>query len=202
MSNLVISAHPVHISRSSVAFKKTVLTICGSRLFNFAGGNLSLKLFRVGSKVVCPPHGVGRIDEVVTQTFGTSEVKLYAITVIESGMKFKIPVTQCEEKGVRALSTRVEIDKVYTIIKDRDIRIDTQTWNRRQREYLAKIKSGSLEEMAIVYRDLSLLSIGKDLSFGEKKMLDQVEELLVGEIALAKARSSEKVRGELAEMVV
>jgi CarD family transcriptional regulator len=33
--------------------------------------------------------------------------------------------------------------------------MDNQTWNRRYREYMEKIKTGSLFEVAEVYRDLS-----------------------------------------------
>ena len=35
-----------------------------------------------------------------------------------------------------------------------------------------KIKTGSLYEVAEVFRDLSLLKLSKDLSFGERKLYD------------------------------
>ena len=34
-------------------------------------------------------------------------------------------------------------------------RFDNQTWNRRYREYMDKIKTGSLYDVAEVFRDLS-----------------------------------------------
>ena len=81
------------------------------------------------------------------------------------------------------------------------VRVDNQTWNRRYREYTQKIQTGSLYEMAEVFRDLSVLSEGKELSFGERRMLEKVEELLVSEISVAKAKSADRIKGELAEIV-
>ena len=46
-----------------------------------------------------------------------------------------------------------------------------------------KIKTGSVFEVAQVLRDLCLLKSDKDLSFGERKMLDTARNLLVKELA-------------------
>jgi CarD family transcriptional regulator len=46
-------------------------------------------------------------------------------------------------------------------------------------------------------RDLAVLSSDKELSFGEKKMLDLAENLLVTEISISRARPSDKVTTEL-----
>ncbi len=108
-----------------------------------------------------------------------------------------VPVAQAEAVGLRKVVDKKAIDKVYAILKDRDFKIDTQTWNRRFREYSQKIKTGSVYEIAEVMRDLSVLSADKELSFGEKKMLDTAQSLLVSEIAIAKARTHEKVIVEL-----
>ena len=68
--------------------------------------------------------------------------------------------------------------RVYKILKERRLPLDNQTWNRRYREYMEKIKTGSVFEIAGVLRDLYLLQSDKDLSFGEKKMLDTAKALL------------------------
>ncbi|HOJ13572.1 MAG TPA: CarD family transcriptional regulator, partial [Deltaproteobacteria bacterium] len=60
-----------------------------------------------------------------------------------------------------------------------------QTWNRRYREYMEKIKSGSAFEIAEVLRDLNILKKGKELSFGERKMYDTAKNLLVNEISIS-----------------
>jgi len=52
-------------------------------------------------------------------------------------------------------------------------------------EEVPVIKTGSVEEVAVVLRDLFLLSVDKDLSYGERKMLDTAKNLLVKELSLA-----------------
>ena len=153
--------------------------------------------FKVGDKIVYPGHGVGEVEGVRTTVLGGQEHHIYNIKILESGMKVMVPLSQASSVGLRKVVDKRAIDEVYTILKDRDFKIDTQTWNRRFREYSQKIKTGSVYEIAIVLRDLSVLSADKELSFGEKKMLDMAESLLVSEIAKAKARPHDKVAGEL-----
>jgi CarD family transcriptional regulator len=156
--------------------------------------------FKLGDKVVYPGHGVGEIAGVRSQSIGGSEQKIFDILMLESGMKIMVPVAQANAVGLRKVVDKKAIDKVYSILKHKAVRLDTQTWNRRFREYTQKIKTGSVYEIAEVLRDLSVLSVEKELSFGEKKMLDTAQTLLVSEIAIAKARPQERVMGELREI--
>jgi len=153
--------------------------------------------FKSGDKIVYPGHGVGEIEGIRTTVLGGQEHHIYNITILDSGMKVMVPVSQAMANGLRKIVDKKAIDEVFSILKDRDFKIDTQTWNRRFREYSQKIKTGSVFEIAIVLRDLLVLSADKELSFGEKKMLDMAESLLVSEIAIAKARPHDKVVGEL-----
>jgi len=165
--------------------------------FQTDGDGSGEMLFKVGDKIVYPGHGVGEIEGVKTTTLGGQEHHIYNIKILDSGMKVIVPVSQANAVGLRRIIDKRAIDKVFEILRDRDFKIDTQTWNRRFREYSQKIKTGSVFEIAVVLRDLSVLSADKELSFGEKKMLDMAESLLVSEIALAKSRPQDKVVVEL-----
>src|SRR5213078_1743553 len=99
--------------------------------------------------------------------------------------------------GLRDLITSKQVKEVYTILKSRDIPRDTQTWNRRYREYMEKIKTGSVFEIAEVLRDLSVLRTSKDLSFGERKMLETARGLIIKELALAKGVEEDKIASEI-----
>ncbi len=158
--------------------------------------------FKTGDKIVYPGHGVGEIEGVRVTNLGGDVHHIYNIKILESGMKVMVPVSQAQSVGLRKIIDKKAIDEVYEILRDRDFKIDTQTWNRRFREYSQKIKTGSVFEIAIVLRDLSVLSADKELSFGEKKMLDMAESLLVSEIAIAKARPHDKIVGELRSLFV
>ena len=55
------------------------------------------------------------------------------------------------------------VTKIYKILRQRKVEVDTQTWNRRYREYTEKIKTGSPLEIAKVLRDLLVLKGDKEL---------------------------------------
>ena len=90
-----------------------------------------------------------------------------------------------------------EVGEVYSILRSKEVASDTQTWNRRHREYMEKIKTGSAFEIAEVLRDLCLLRNSKDLSFGERRMLETARGLLVKEIALAKSTTEDAIQTEI-----
>jgi CarD family transcriptional regulator len=99
--------------------------------------------------------------------------------------------------GLREVIPSKEIPKVYRILKERDIEIDNQAWNRRYREYMEKIKTGSVFEIATVLRDLYLLKTEKDLSFGERRMLDTARSLLIKELSVAKKSPEAHIENDL-----
>jgi CarD family transcriptional regulator len=157
--------------------------------------------FKIGDKVVYPGHGVGEIDATINRNLGGVEQPFLSITMLDiKKTRILVPVAQVESVGLRRVVDKKSLDKVYEILKRRDFKPDTQTWNRRYRDYSQKLKTGSLYEIAEVLRDLSVLGAGKELSFGEKKMLESAQNLLVAEISVVKARSHEKVVGELQEL--
>ena len=159
-----------------------------------------VEVFRSGDKIVYPGHGVGEIDDIRKTTIGGQEHQFYSIKITETGMKVMVPVSQASSVGLRRIVDKRAVDRVYEILRDRNFKIDTQTWNRRYREYSQKIKTGSVYEIAMVLRDLSVLGNDKELSFGEKKMRDMAEGLLASELALAKARPADKIVTELREL--
>lgn len=154
-------------------------------------------LFKNGDKIVYPGHGVGKVEEVTSRIIAGTTADFYAITIVETGLKVLVPCMQADGVGLRKVVDKKSIDKIYAILKTKKKNIDTQTWNRRFREYTQKIQNGSLYEIAEVLRDLSALKTGKELSFGEKQMYEKAESRLVTEIAVSRAKPQDKVRTEL-----
>ena len=64
-----------------------------------------------------------------------------------------------------------------------------------------KIKTGSPFRVAEVLRDLTLLKSEKDLSFGERKMLDTAKNLLVKELSLVNDIKEEEIEMHLQEIL-
>ena len=157
-------------------------------------------MFKVGDLAVYPAHGVGLIEKIETQEISGCRQDFYVMRILDNGMIIMIPTNNVENVGLRDIIEHTEVPKLYSILKKRDVPIDKQTWNRRYREYMDKIKTGSVFEVAEVYRDLLILKVEKDLSFGERKMLDTARNLLVKEISLAKKVGEEQVKEELDKM--
>ena len=157
-----------------------------------------METFNVGQKAVYPNYGVGTVAAIETKEFQGSSLSFYVIRFSDSGMKIMVPTESASEKGLRPIISRDEASKVIDILKETDVKIDNQTWNRRYREYMEKIKTGSVYEIAEVLRDLYLLKVEKELSFGERKMLDKARTLLLRELSLATSQDELKTQFDVA----
>ena len=142
-------------------------------------------MFVVGDMAVYPAHGVGQIESIETRDVGNLKQSFYVIRIVESNMIIMIPTITSESVGLRSIIESDQVDEIYTILKERDVTIESQPWNQRYRSYMEKIKTGSVHEIAQVLRDLYILKVDKTLSFGERKMMDTAQNLLVKEISIA-----------------
>lgn len=153
--------------------------------------------FKVGDKAVYPGHGVGLIKAVETVDFDGIRHTMYVLMILDNGVTIRVPVQNASALGMRNVISTEQVDKVYEVLKDRDVPTDNQTWNRRYREYLNKIQTGDTIEVAKVLRDLALLRHDKNLSFGERKMFDQARSLLVQELSVAKDTDEQTIEAEI-----
>ncbi|OGP46008.1 MAG: CarD family transcriptional regulator [Deltaproteobacteria bacterium RBG_13_51_10] len=151
-------------------------------------------MFKIGDKAVYPAHGVGIIEDIKCKVISGNKRTFYVLRILEKEMTIMIPTDNAESVGLRGIIDKKEVSKVFRILSERNGKIDCQTWNRRYREYMEKIKSGSVFEVAEVLRDLVHLKNDKDLSFGERQMLDLAQNLLVKELSIAKNMAEDKVR--------
>ena len=156
--------------------------------------------FNIGDKAVYPGHGVAEVMGLERREIAGSAMEFYVLRVLENDMKVMVPKSNANAVGLRRIVGEQQIKEVYGVLERRGEKISTVTWNWRYREYMEKIKTGSLMEIAAVLRDLSILRSDKDLSFGERKMLDTARTLLVQELALAKGVENSDVVRELDTM--
>ncbi len=156
--------------------------------------------FNVGDVAVYPAHGVGRVKSIEEREIAGNTHKFYILKIIDTGMTIMVPTGNVRNVGLREVINPSEIDLVYEILRERDIAINEQTWNRRYREYMDKIKTGSIYEIAEVLRDLMLLRYDKELSFGERKMLDTARSLIVKELSIAQDLTEECLSEEIEEI--
>ncbi len=161
-------------------------------------GNPRVDCFQVGDLAVYPAHGVGRIDAIENRVINGERQDFFIMKVLENGMVIMIPTRNVQSVGLRDVISENDIPKVYQVMQEeRDASLENQTWNRRYREYMEKIKTGSLYDVAKVFRDLYLLKLEKDLSFGERKLYDTAQGLLVKELSTAKNTDEKTILSEI-----
>lgn len=156
--------------------------------------------FEIGDKAVVPALGVGIIKEIERLEMGGDAYDVYVIKILDNGLTYKVPVNNTGANGIREVIPQEAVDRVYEVLRDRDTPADKQTWNRRYREYMNKIKTGDPLEVAAVLRDLARLKSEKTLSFGERKMYDQAHSLIVQELAVARDVDEQVVKDEIEQL--
>jgi CarD family transcriptional regulator len=162
-----------------------------------ASQNPSGPTFKVGDKAVYPGQGVGEVMGIEHKEVAGQRQSFYVLRILDNGMKIMIPMNKVGSVGLREIIGDKEVRKVYSILREKEVSVDSTTWNRRYREYMDKIKTGSVFEIAEVLRNLLLLKADKVLSFGERKMLDTARSLLIKELAIAKDCDEQDVETEL-----
>jgi CarD family transcriptional regulator len=153
--------------------------------------------FKVGDKAVYPAQGVAEVVSIEEKDIAGNRQKFYVLRILDTERKIMVPVKNAGNVGLRPPICEREIREIFTILKERDIAFDNQTWNRRYRGFMDKIKTGSVFDVAEVMRDLYRLKSSKALSFGERRMLETARGLIVKEIAVARRKSEEKVQAEI-----
>ncbi len=155
--------------------------------------------FDVGDKVVVPSHGVGIVKSISVMNLEGlgDDSEYYVIKILDQAMTYYVRRDRLGTNGERELIPEEAIERVYEVLRDRETPADKQTWNRRYREYMNKIKSGDALEVAAVLRDLARLKSEKTLSFGERKMYDQAHTLIVQELAVARDVDEQIIKDEI-----
>ncbi|MDD5642953.1 MAG: CarD family transcriptional regulator, partial [Syntrophales bacterium] len=159
------------------------------------------RMFQIGQLAVYPAHGVGLIESIQERVISGNVHKFYIMRLLDNDMIIMIPMSNAENVGLRDIIDSNSVPEVYEILSLRPSRINNQTWNRRYRDYMDKIKTGSPFRVAEVLRDLTLLKTEKDLSFGERKMLDTAKNLLVKELSLVNEKQEDEIEAQLQELL-
>lgn len=158
-------------------------------------------MFSLFEKVVYPGHGVAQIKNIKMQLIGGVEASCYELEFLNKDMTILVPIESSKAVGLRALSSHEYVLGVLTFLtstKEQSMSEFTPAnWSKRNKEYQAKLKNGDLKELCEIYRDLHLIAGHKELSFGEKMLLQQIESLLVEEISIVEELGEEKTMEQL-----
>ena len=153
--------------------------------------------FKVGDNAVYPAHGVAEITGIERRDIAGQQKEFYILKILDTEMKLMIPTDGAARAGLRDVISKRDAAKVMRILKDPEVAVTVQPWNKRYREYTEMLSSGSAFEVAKVLRDLHRVKAEKELSFSERRLLEQARQLVVTELALAKKVDVQKVEREL-----
>ena len=156
--------------------------------------------FKVGDKAVYPAQGVAEVVSIEEKDIAGQRQKFYVLRILDTNRKIMVPVANARQVGLRPPISEKEVLAIFAILRERTITFDNQTWNRRYRGFMDKIKTGSVFDVAEVMRDLYRLKAEKSLSFGERRMLETARALIVKEIAVTRANSEDKVQAEIEQL--
>ncbi len=157
--------------------------------------------FQVGDMAVYQGQGIGQITDIGDMSVAGMSLEVYTLRM-HDGTIVRVPTAKATSVGLRNVIDVAEVPEVYHILRQEADGPKDKTWNRRYRAYSEKLRTGSVREIAEVLRDLYRLKGDKELSYGERQMLDQARTLLVQELSLATKRDEVEVSQELEELFV
>ena len=159
-------------------------------------------MFAINDKVIYPGHGIALIARIFEKKFGEQVAVLFELKFIDKDMTVMVPINKVQEVGIRRLSSEDAISTLFSHLIQPAKKIDmaelsASNWNKRSKGYHSKLQAGSLKGLSEVYFDLSRIAKKKGLSFGEKALLHQTENLIAQEIAHARHVDEEAARNQL-----
>lgn len=156
-------------------------------------------MFVTDNLVVYPAQGVGKIERIDHKNVGGVSCDFYIVRIRANNITLMVPVQNAANVGLRPLITKSRATAILEFLQaDREETIFIgQNWNRRFREYSGRLKSPDLGVVAEVLRELLLIGRAKELSFGERRLLEQAMGLVSGELAEVLDISPGALRDEL-----
>lgn len=141
--------------------------------------------FKVGDKIVYPNHGVTVVEHIgESPVMGTPD-SYYHLRLLANNSRLMVPIINTDRVGLRRLYQQKEIKGLMSLLEEKPPKTQTD-WKGRYRDNLEKMKTGRLEDVADVLKNLHEVQKRKSLSFREKKMYDRAKYLLVSEVAIVK----------------
>ena len=108
----------------------------------------------VGSAIVYPVHGVGKLVAVEVQDIAGLEIEMAVIAFERDKMTLRVPTAKFASVGLRRLAGAPTVERAMATLGTKPRRLAPAMWNRRSREFELKISSGDLVAIAEVARDL------------------------------------------------
>ena len=157
---------------------------------------MEIKEFKIGDKVVYPNHGLGIIEQIEKRATGDRMEEFLTLRIVANDSTVMVPRSNTTNVGLRRVVTRKEVEEVFDVLKDTKITL-YDDWKGRFQENSDKMRTGSITEVARVFKSLSHLALQKNLSYRERRMLDKAKYLIVSEIAEVERMPVDQVEAKI-----
>ncbi|MGH9342056.1 MAG: CarD family transcriptional regulator [Acidobacteriota bacterium] len=138
--------------------------------------------FKLGDKVIYPNQGVGVIQDVCQRIIAGRQEEFYMLRILSNNSTVMVPISNADLVGLRKICSEKQLSRLFEILENQSNEPDPD-WKNRYKENVEKMKTGSIFEVAEVFKNLFFLNSQKSLSFREKKMFDRARHLVISEIA-------------------
>ena len=157
-------------------------------------------MYSVGDVIVYPMHGAGVIEEIEEREILGAVQKYYVMNISYGNMRVMLPMNNASKIGIRDVISGDEADEVISRFSFVEPAVNSN-WNKRIRENMEKIKSGDINEVAVVVKSLMMRDRQKGLSTSERKMLSNAKQIFISELVLAKKTTNDEIERELSSIV-
>lgn len=166
----------------------------GSGLFPLPReGKEQIIIYKVGDYVAHPGHGGCTIQGISKRVFGGVS-KTYFVMVPKTDPQTTIlaPVENMEKIGLRGIISEEQADQLLTYYTN--VEVDwVPDHSKRKQSYEEILKSGHLDSIAKMIKELTVHETEAPLNHSDKEMLPKARKKLFSEIALAKGVDYEHV---------
>lgn len=152
--------------------------------------------FSIGDKVIYPNQGIGVVEDIQKEKYFGQEFHIYHLRIVSNDSKILVPSSNTEEIGIRRLISLDTIREIYDFMRSGAVDV-SMNWKGRYKEHVNLMKTGTIQDMAMVLKSLFYLNLVKPLSFREKKMMEKAKELLVTEISEVMHTTTENTEQQL-----
>ena len=142
-------------------------------------------MFTIGERIVHPLYGAGVIEELEEKEVEGTLQSYYVLQIPVGNLKIMISAAKAKGQGIREIHPSDKIVEIISSIKEDPIDMP-DNWNQRYKENMERIKSGHLEEVSLVYRNLLLRERERGLSTAEKKLMTTAKQIILSELILSK----------------
>jgi CarD family transcriptional regulator len=112
-------------------------------------------MFAKGDKIVYPLYGAGVIEDLEQKELDGGIQTYYVLRIPVGNLKIMISVNKAESLGIREIYAKDEMLSVINGVTSEPVDMP-ENWNQRYKENMERIKSGRLDEVALVFRNVLL----------------------------------------------